>query len=309
MYLIVGKEKEEVRRTLEGLLREAELPITHLFPDTFSVVTFFQEVETLPFLVPKKAIIVHEVDQLPEDGLKAICHFLEKPSEWILLFLTATECAPQNKLVKLVEKKGQVIRHKEEKPWEKEKKLAAWLIEEAKREGKGLSLQAATALVQGVDHQMLRMELDKLICFAYGREEITLDDIILISTPAHHETLWQLGDALFMCAPSRALAIGKSLIDEGLALFPLLATLRTQFSTGIELLSSGSEAAKKFPYLKGNLLEKKLQMFKKYGKERLLQGLLLVFETEVKAKNSTADPALLLELLKLKLTHDAVSSS
>jgi DNA polymerase III subunit delta len=301
MHLIIGKDKEEVRRALSALLREVETPITSFYPENFSINAFFQEVETLPFLAQRKAVVVHDLDQLPMEGGEAIRRYLEKPNSRVSLYLTAGELAPQSKLAKLAEKTGQVRRFKEEKPWEKEKRLAGWLMEEAKREGVRLSSQTATALVQGVDHQMLQTELDKLICFAFGKQEITLEDISMLSTPVHRETFWQLGEALVTLATPRALTIGKSLLEEGVAIFPLLASLRSQFITGIEILSDAKEAAKKFPYLKGNLLEKKMQMFKKYGKERLQRAVLLIFEAEVKAKNSSADPALLLELLIVKL--------
>lgn len=309
MYLVISKDKEEIRRSLSSLLREVKVPQTTFYPENFSIDAFFQEAETLPFLSQKKAIVVHELDQLPQEGMEAIRRYLERPNQWISLYLTAAELTPQNKLVKLVEKKGRVLRFKDEKPWEKERRLAEWLVEEAQKESVRLSLQVATALVQGVDQQMLRVELDKLICFAFARQEITLDDISMLSTPAHHETLWQLGDALFTHATTRALGIGRVLLEEGITIFLLLGSLRSQFITGIEMLSSAGDAAKKFPYLKGNLLEKKLLMFKKYGKERLNQGALLVFETEVKAKNSSADPSLLLELLIIKLSHDTLSPS
>jgi DNA polymerase III subunit delta len=308
MFLLIGKAREEIRRALGELLRDNEAPISSFYSENFSVDHFFQEVETLPFLSQKKVVIIHELDQISEVGVEAIRHYLEKPSPWISLYLIAHELDRQNKLVTLVEKKGKVLRFKEEKPWEKEKRLAEWLMAEAKRENLRLSLQAATALVQGVDHQMLKSELDKLICLAHTRGEITLEDISLLSTPVHHETLWHLGDALFTKATSKALEIGRILLEEGMTIFPLLASLRTQFITGIEILTSPAEAAKKFPYLKGGLLDKKLQMFKKYGKAQLNQGALLIFETEVKAKNSSADPLLLLELLIVKLTHDTLSS-
>jgi DNA polymerase III subunit delta len=148
---------------------------------------------------------------------------------------------------------------------------------------------------------MLKTELDKLICFAGERQEITIEAISLLSTPVHNETLWQLGEAIFTLATQRAFEIGRSLLEEGMSIFPLLANLRSQFTNGMEILSLGGEAVKKFPYLKGNLLEKKVQMFKKYGNGRLQQGVLLLFDTEVKAKNSAVDPPLLLELLLAKL--------
>lgn len=305
MHLIVGKDSEEVRRALANLLREQEAPVTSLYSENFTVDGFCQEVETPPFLSKKKSVVVHGVDQLTEEGREALRRYLERPSPWISLYLTAEALTPQSKIAKLVEKGGKVLRFKEEKPWEKEKRLADWLVQEAQREGIRLTLQTATRLVQGIDAQMLRTELDKLICFVGERKEITPEDISLISTPAPHETLWQLGDALFACETAKALTIGKILLNEGMAIFPLLANVRSQCTTGVGILEAAQqgEVAQKYPYLKGQLLDKKLKVLKKYGRERLQRAMLLIFETEVKAKNSAADPSLLLEILIVKLTH------
>ena len=305
MHLIVGKDSEEVRQALAGLLRDQKAPTTHLYSENFTVDLFSQEVETPPFLSKNKSVVVHGVDHLSEEGKEVVRRYLEKPSPWIFLYLTAEVLTPQSKIAKLVEKGGEVLRFKEEKAWEKEKRLSEWLVQEAKREGVRLSLQVATGLVQSSDPQMLRPELDKLICFVGERKEITQTDISLISTPAPHQTVWQLGDALFACDTVAALTSGKILMEEGMTIFPLLASVRSQCATGIGILEAAEmgEVSQKYPYLKGQMLEKKLKVLKKYGKERLQKAMVLVFETEVKAKNSVTDPALLLEILTVKLTH------
>ena len=306
MHLIVGKDSEEVSRALTGLLREQKDPIIHLYPENFTIDLFCQEVETPPFLSKSKSVVLHGVELLPEVGREAICRYLEKPSPWVSLYLLAEVLTPQSKIAKLVEKgEGKVLRFKEEKAWEKEKRLADWLVQEAKRDGVHLSLQTAMGLVQSSEAQMLRSELDKLICFAFQRKEITQQDIALISTPAPHQTIWQLGDALFACDVASALTSGKILMEGGMAIFPLLASLRSQCATGIGILEAAEvgQVSQKYPYLKGQMLEKKLKILKKYSKERLQKAMVLIFETEVKAKNSAIDPALLLEILTVKLTH------
>ncbi len=310
MHLIISKDREDIRRTLSSLLRDQSEPASLFYPENFTVEAFSQEVETLPFLSKAKRVIVHEIDQLSKEQLGVIQQYIEKPSKWISLYLTATQLAPQSKLVKLVEKSGKVIRFKEEKPWDKEKRLANWLIEEAQVNGVQFSPQAATALVKAVDHQMLKCELEKLICFVGTRQEITLEDISLMCTPIHHETLWQLGDALFAREIANALKVGRILLDEGMAIFPLLANLRSQFNTGIGILKAAQDGvvSQKFPYLKGRLLDKKLGVLKKYGEDLLRRGLIVIFEAEIQAKNS-AEPYLLLELLIARLTYDTLPTS
>ena len=126
----------------------------------------------------------------------------------------------------------------------------------------------------------------------------------MISSPIYHETLWQLGDAIFARETSRAIEIGTSLLEEGMAFIALLASLRAQHSTGRGILEAAEkgELGERYPYLKGQLLDKKVKIFKKIGISRLSKAMLLIFETEIKAKSSHIDPKLLLEILLIQLT-------
>lgn len=294
MHLIIGKDKEEVRRALRALVKDAS--VLSFYPETFSK-DFFQEVETLPFLPEKKRVVLYNINSLGADEVEKLCRYLSKPNKWVELYLTAEDLSAQSKLVKLVEKQGQVTRFKEEKPWEREKKIAQWLIAEAGREGVSLSLHAATVLVQGIDNQLLESELHKLLCYIYPRKEITLEDLASICLPVPNESIWKLSDALLARSAKRALEIGCALLNEGIAIFSLLASLRSQFMTALKMLGSDGKGASS----NNNFLEKKMALYRKYGKMRLQRGALLIFDAELQAKNGAHDAHLLLELLTIRL--------
>ncbi|MBS4168292.1 hypothetical protein [Parachlamydia sp. AcF125] len=63
-----------------------------------------------------------------------------------------------------------------------------------------------------------------------------------------------------------------------------------------------ADIAAQFPYMKGAILKKNLQMARAYGLERFKKGMMLIDETELLAKNSGADSACLAERLLIKLT-------
>jgi len=69
------------------------------------------------------------------------------------------------------------------------------------------------------------------------------------------------------------------------------------------LKGGGQQVTKVFPYLKGGLLEKKIQLVKNYGLDRFQMALVCLLEVEIKAKNSSVDSKLLLEILIAKLTY------
>lgn len=309
MHLILAKDSEERRRSLETLLKKEIAPIISFEFSQLDV--FFLEIETLPFLSKTKAIVLYDIDQLSQEGQDRLFAYTQRPNKWISLYLTADSLPPQNKLLKSI---PNVISFKEEKPWEKEKRLVDWVIKEAKEGGAKITSAAAQALVKGVDSQFLQGELEKLICYAGEQGEISLAAIHALSTPLHQETLWQLGEAIFARQTPLALQIGRTLLEEGVALFPLLAHLRTQFHTTLKIMTIAKQegkagVAKAYPYLKGPLLDKKVAMAQSFGLPRVQQGIYALFETELKAKNSAIEPALLLEILLVRLTNDALLTS
>lgn len=282
----------------------------------FSGKSFLEEIETRPLLTEKIVLHVKEIDKLRASDLNTLLVYLKRPNPWAFLLLTATELPGGSKIVKAVEERGVVLWLEEKKV---EKSLADWLTHEAAAAGVALPSSQADVLVKtiGTDQDILKNELEKLICFVGKRSKITTEDIAKICFEKYQETLWKLGDAIFSLDNAAACRVGQGLMEEGMEFFPLLSSLRTQIRTGLAILSlsfQGGEAAitASFPYLKGWILEKKLKMLHHYSKKRLHRALVCLFETELQAKNSAADHALLLQLLLTRLTetsHDAPSAS
>lgn len=303
LALLQVKEEGERRRALEAILKI--LPAPTLFsPDSFSSQAFLQEVETVPFLVKHKILIVKEIDQLKSEEFKTLETYVEHPNSWISLFLTAATIPP--KFAKAIEKQGSHLLLKEEKPWEKEKRLVDWLIHVAAESGVTLGPQPAQMLLKSVAADQLSQELEKLICYVGERKKITVEDIKAVCCAVSHETLWQLGDAIFQLQTAKSQEIAKELLAEESSFFPLIAHLKSQIQTSLKILTTFQEKGKEgiaqaFPYLKGGMLDKKLKLCQNYGRERFEKALIELFETELKAKNSSVDPELLLELLLAKL--------
>lgn len=314
LYLIILKDPEERKTALQTVLNATKGPTSAFQPDLFSLKGFLEEVNTLPLLAKNKTVILYDVDQLNDEALEGIMAYLSNPSSWVQLLLSAATFHSQSKLVKIVEKNGVLLRCKEEKPWEKEKRLAEWLAHEAAEEGVTFSPSLIQLFIKSVDPACLRNEFEKLICFAGEKKEITKEAIRRLASPMRHETLWQLGDALFERSFPKAVTIGTALLEEGMAFIPFLAHLRTQVHTGMQILQTyhkggGQAVTESFPYLKGGFLEKKLALLQGYGLFRMQTALIYLFETEVQAKNSAAEPSLLLETLLAKLIHDTLPST
>lgn len=317
VYLVLGKDdfarKSAVESSVKILLSGVKAP--SLCTKTFnaqqnSLQEVVAELETFTFFEEKKIVVVHNIEKWVKGDLSALERFFSRPIKGVTLLLSTTSLAANTNLYKKIEKAGAILDLPEEKAWEKEKSMQAWLIQQAAKSDKKMDGMTAQAFVKqvGTDQATLGQELEKVICFIDQRETITTKDIALLCEANPSETIWQLGEALFRRDPSAALRISKGLLTEGSPFLGFLRQIRSQFQTEYQiscLLTDGgtpADVAQHFPYMKGAILEKHLHTARSYGKEKFKEALLAIDETELSAKSSGADEDFLNERLIYKLT-------
>jgi DNA polymerase-3 subunit delta len=318
VYMILGKDGGDRRLALDTLiaaLRRAqpqeELALRSFQGDAMKAADLARELDTFSFFSPKEIVVVHDADALKKETAEMLTRYFQKTNPRQTLILAASALLHTTNFYKQAEKTGVVLEFAEEKPWEREKSLAEWAAQAAAAQGKRLPPRTAEALVKhvGLDRATLTQELDKAICFCGERPEITPQDILTICTPGFSSNEWQLGEAIMRLDPSAALQILRELLLEGTPIFSLLRQLRSQLQTGCQtawILAGGGGAdgvAREFPYLKGRLLDQKVQLAQTYGLSRFKKGLQLIDEAEIAAKNGMDDHALLADLTIIKLTR------
>lgn len=303
--LILAREEEEQRRLLAEEVKK-ETPLS--FPST-SFAACLEEMETLPMITGHKVIVLQAVDQLDVKACDQLVAALARPHPSFFLYMTAASLPASHKLRKVVDRVSQI---KEEKAWEREERLARWVMEQAAVASCRMAKETAFLLVKRVAAHGIERELEKLLTFVGPHQEVTPEAVRAVVTPSPNATLWQLGEAIFSRDFLLAWSTAHLLLEEGMQPIPLLAHLRTQCMTARKMLhllhQEGKPAvAAAFPYLKGKWLEKKLATLGKYGLGRIERGMVLLFDTEIKVKSSTMDPTLLLELLLVRMIDDALS--
>jgi len=318
IYVILGKDGGDRRIALETLvaaLRRAQpqekVALRSFQGDMMRASDLARELDTFTFFAPKEIIVVHESDALKKETSDMLIGYFQKTNPRQTLILTAAALLHTTSFYKQAEKAGVVLEFAEEKAWEREKSLAEWAAQAAAAQGKQLPARVAEALIKhvGLDRSTLIQELDKLICYCGERSEITLQDIRAICTQGSSSNEWLLGEAITRQDASTALQILHELLLEGTPIFSLLRQLRSQFQTGCQMswiLANGGGpegVVREFPYLKGRLLDQKVQLAQSYGFARFKKGLQLIDEAEIAAKNGMDDHALLADLTVIKLTR------
>lgn len=293
--LILSKERKEQEDALK--MATAGKPL-RFNKESFDPKAFIAEFESTSFLIEERMIVVEEVEKIYKEVLERAC---EAPG--CVTLVMVGESMP----AKFQEKVDLVLKFASKRPYEKEAELATWMVQKAKSEGVGLSMDVARIWVKsfGVDKALLENELEKLLCYLGYQGEITLPLVREFSITLPHLTLWQLGDALFARTRKEAWQVLHTLLEEGGSLYQILSHLRTQFESGVKMLDAHKRGCltQEFPYLKGSLGQRKISLLSGFGPSRLKRGLSLLFEAELKAKSETVDAALLLEPLLVRLTR------
>ena len=129
-----------------------------------------------------------------------------------------------------IEKIGVVFDMSEEKPWDKEKRLAEQIVERVQTAGKRLAPDAVPLLFErlGTDLALMDSEMDKLICFVGEKPTIDRSDVFRISASSRKNTLWQTAEEIVWDGGAAAL--------DPESFHGLVPILRSQLQLGLKLI-------------------------------------------------------------------------
>lgn len=317
VYLIIAKERFILKSAVDLVLKALKpgdhttsFSVAVFDPDHLSIGAIRDELQTQSLFSKQKAVWIDLGEKPTTSFLKDLQESIELLPQGTYVVFSAAAINHSTNFYKRVEKLGIILEVAEEKSWEKEKNLAAWVIQKLTEEGMTIENQACQQLIKqiGNDQAILSQELRKLICYIGDRKQITLDDVRAICTSMNTENAWQLGEALFKRDIAASIRISKALLDEGTPLLSLLRQIRSQFQTDYSICTllanggTGQEVAQAFPYMKGFILEKHMRTAQEYGRENFRNSLLHIDAMELMAKNGSTDPYFLAELLMIKLT-------
>lgn len=317
VYLILSKDRFLLKNGVDLFLKA----LKHKDSSSFSVISFDSEhlsigaiqdeLLTQSLFSKQKAVWVDLGEKPATSFLKDLQECIDSLSQGTYVLFSAAAINHATGFYKKVEKLGIILEVAEEKSWEKEKNLAAWVVQQLTEDGKTIESHACQQLIKqiGSDQAVLFQEIRKLVCYIGDRKHITLEDVRAICTTINIENAWQLGEALFKRDIAASMRISKALLDEGTPFLTLLRQMRNQFQTDYAICTildsggTGQEISQAFPYMKGFILEKHMRTAKEYGRENFRNGLLHIDAMELMAKNGSVDPYFLAELLTIKLTR------
>lgn len=305
LYSLIIKDPGERALAFDLLKKRLNAETVILFQaDSQGEKELLSQLDDLSLFSGRQLLHLQGCEKLSKGGQASLEKRIQHILPSIVLVLSAETISRQGAFYKAIEKHGVVLDIGEEKPWEKEKSLAEWVIERAQQEKKAIDPEAVNMLARGTQGSLaiLASEWEKLLTYCGEKSKITVIDVHSICCLTSSDTGWLLGEAILGQNHKNALETAHRLLDQGNSLFPLLRSLRHQVTTALFLATAEREGkreliSQKFPYLKGHMLEKQVQAASKFGPRRLAVVLQTIDEFEFKAKDGCDDPKLLLTLL------------
>jgi DNA polymerase-3 subunit delta len=304
VYLIFGKEELLIERALRRLRDMVEAEGNPDFDfDTFSGTTakaddIIASANTLPFLSPRRLVIVRDADKMTADELGLLAQYAKDPSPAATLVLAASSIAKNTRIYKAVDALGGVSEYAAPKKSE----LPSWVVKLFIAKGRTITRDGAEALVRSVgkDLRRLETEADKVIAYAGEKQQLERSDVEEVVVETAPTSIFEFLDALGRRDAASSLGLLGDLIDNGDALPGIHAmTLRHLRSLiGIVALRergmSASEVARavKLADWQYRNLARQAERFRE---EELVAAIRGAADFEAKMKTSQGDPRLVFE--------------
>lgn len=164
-----------------------------VFDQTAELADVLDELRTLPFLAPRRVVIITNAEAFISAHRKPLEDYLQSPSNTATLVLMVSSWPRNTRLYKLVAQIGRTY-----DCGSPQKGLTHWLTKSAGKRGKLIARGAAELLVEwvGNDLSALNGEVEKLSLFIGDREEITAGDVSAVVTASPGVATFALTNAL-----------------------------------------------------------------------------------------------------------------
>ena len=200
-YLICGNDQPKVRRSVARLRKRvyeetgSDLNLSLFDARSQSVADVLRAADTATFTFGTRLLLVAGADSWKAADRDRVAQYLSDPVPGVCIALVGETFRKTERLTKLLEKDGQVLRFEVTK---KQSDVTEWVRGRAKSRGARIGASEARYLVSQVGAESLDAldnELAKLAAYTLGRP-IVEADIDAVCTPTIDARIYQLTDAV-----------------------------------------------------------------------------------------------------------------
>ena len=165
--------------------------------------------ETMPFFADHRVILLEDTGFF-KNKCEELADYIKELPDYMILIFAESEVDKRSRMYKAVKSAGRVV----EFARQDEKMLMRWAVGVLAKEGKKITQRDMEILLTktGTDMGNLRMELEKLITYTWGRDVITAGDIEEVCTTQTQNKIFDMVRAVTEKNQKRALDLYYDLL-------------------------------------------------------------------------------------------------
>jgi DNA polymerase-3 subunit delta len=219
IYVLHGDEHFLKRRVVAALrtlalgTEDDGFGLSNRDGDKASWAEIHDELETLPFLSPRRLVLIDRADPFVTRERSRLEKYFAEPSKTGVLVLDVQSWPATTKLAKLLPEAATIVCKAPDS-----RKLPEWCVEWcAAQHGKPMSVPAARLLVDlvGSDMGLLDQEMAKLAIYAGSNSRIDTPDVDQLVGQSRSENTWKIFDLIGAGQIGGALTLLDRLLDQG----------------------------------------------------------------------------------------------
>lgn len=294
-YLILTSDEEEKRSIIHQLLSflPGKRASFRAKAEDYSIQELLDPFLSFSLFEETPVVVLEEIEALDAKEAEILKHFLKKKIDHGFLIGTAKS---KTSFSSSFEKSGVVVDLLEEKPWDRDKRVADQLIQKVQKLGKTISSRAFSLFLElvGKESSILHRELEKLITYVGDKALIDEEDVIAVTSFLKAKTIWQVAEELVF---EKKIPVGSEFTFSA-----MVAPIRSQLQLGkkiAELISSNipfSEWHSYLPKIFPKMLEKRAMQVQKLGASYFDKALDHLFSLELLSRHGQTHEEALLSL-------------
>lgn len=313
-YLICGEE-DYLRKQYRDKLKEA---ITQGDDMNYSYYTgkgidcreVIDVCETLPFFAERRLVTIEDSGFFKGSCDDVLLEYLENIPEYLTILFVENEVDKRSKMYKAVSRNGYVS----EMTVQDEATLKRWVASMLSKEGKQMDMRAMERFLDCTGYSMdnIHQEIEKLICYTMGRQQITADDVGEVCTVTTANKIFDMVSYVALGRQSDALELYYDLIMLKEPPLRILFMLSRQFNLLLQVKELENEGysratiAKKMQ-VKDFIVTKCHSQAQEWSIAKLHEALEDCAAYEEDVKRGRLNPNMCVELIIIKYSQRKVS--
>lgn len=306
-YLLYGTE-DYLKQQYKNRLLKALVPDDNSMnftryegkaPDENAIIS---QADTMPFFAERRVILI-EGSGYFKNKADDLADYMKKLPDYLVMIFSEDEVDKRSRMYKAVQKVGCVTEFAEQT----EETLTRWVAGRMGREGKKIrrSTMQHFLEVTGTDMANISNELEKLLCYDMGKEEITIEDIDAICAPQITDRIFEMIRAVTEHQQRKAMDLYADLLALKVPPMRTLYLLARQYNQFLQIKTlaadglSSREIAGKMG-VRPFVVTKSMGICRRYSVASLQAILEDCVSTEEQVKTGHLDDELSVEMLIIK---------